>query len=464
VSLGANDLAAIARVLVSGKTAGTAFLIDTDLAITARHVVSGGGPIALRFGAARAENATVVHPRPLAGAAAQPDWALLRCKPPDGVAPLSLHEFDRFWNDDDWDSFGYGQLWVGAPPGSGAPGAMHGKVVATPLGLACDELKGEPASKAQGFSGAPMFVRGGVIGIITETRAAVDGAAPPAQREAALSRGGHLGILPARDIVADWPAEIDPGVPAVRPVLEVLPYVPALTAALERALTEECRRSLCKSLGLTGPVTDRRLAQRLMELPWDQTRAALGKTAGGKDPRVVRLVDAMWVPAGAAKNLRAVLDGQRPVAAIRTRREKTVRHHLMRAQGVDLTTTSIHWDDDAHAVKINNEHEAAEAVIEAYLRERFGGTADDQIAEMNDPDVEPVIFVLTATPADTSVSAIESKFRATRIVTYDKDMSEAYLQAKSLTAATLIRPFPDQALEKKSEIRDTQTQNKKGPP
>jgi hypothetical protein len=450
MSLRRFEQQAIARVEKKGVLQGTAFLIGKTYAITARHVVRSiaDDEVDLVFSdPALTIGAIVVHP-PLAMRAPGkgPDWALLQLKAASSRRPLRLQ---RSWQSNQWVSYGFGDFYVEGKSLPGGP--LSGEIVGNQL--QCKQLDDKIATDAKGFSGAPVIISRAVVGLVSQAR----------KNTTSKKIKGGLTSLDVGQMLADWPAGHE------RPDERQLVLIAALTAALKGKDTS----GLVGRLGLTGFVGEVDIAEGLVELSYDDARAALKNLKLAKDQELTNLLDILWVHADAGAQLHATLSGNKPVAAIRTGLETTVRHHLMRAHGVARDGEIVTWGDERHMIKINMAStEALDELIQDCARNTYNGLGEplpeDEpvLRSLADSDREPAIFTITGKLSDTDIDVVAQRCkelgvsRIPSIVAYGPTMSPEHLATQKLTA-DLIQPFPNETHEQRLAAVEKQKADQK---
>jgi hypothetical protein len=182
MTLGEREPAAIAWIGADDGDAprvrGTAFLIAPRYAITAGHVVDGAlGALTLGFGSGHITRVRSAH----RGAS---DWALLECESPPGIVPLARVADAQRWQDARCQTSGY--------PDQGRPEvrtvATGDVITGVPLQLSIGLSM--MMDRMSGFSGAPVIVDGGVLGIICSDRKDI------------------VQGVSADEITAEWPPDI----------------------------------------------------------------------------------------------------------------------------------------------------------------------------------------------------------------------------------------------------------------
>jgi hypothetical protein len=304
------------------------------------------------------------------------------------------------------------------------------------LEVRCTEITTE--AEAAGYSGGPLITSSGTVGLIRYTRIAPTGQV----------KGGYFAAITARTILEDWPSSHEDA----KPRTQRAPYVQVLRASLDqRDLIENAvvRDKLCQAVQLSCPepaVAAERIAERLVELPWQEIHALLEALSKYATSDLKDLLCSMWVPREAARQLAALID-EFSLPVIETKVQCSVRQHVMRAQGEKDADSLLGWrilQERLFYAHVGS-GEAIEVVVEKVLGVACLSEDPGEIrryAEMHDP-----IFVLVQkVPTDAELATVSQRFGPTvRIIGYSEPVTTQMLAANP--AAKLVRPAPDKKAE-----------------
>lgn len=379
---------------------GTGFLISVDAQIgkvlTARHVVEGHRHVKIYFD--KAEKQTMISKAIVRGTH---DWAMLSIQAPEDVAPLVLYRPSTTSEMVRWCTIGYPNLTEHKRAG------LHGMVRVADLeelDLHCAELPNAgPSSLADGLSGAPCLIDGGVAGIISD--------AMQLSKKNPTNPTAGLFALPSKIIAEESGLTLTNGTELpyelfftgiIQPWPEALRQIAAGIAKLDRSVVYPpniiARRMINEGLEITGNVL------RGLKRPSNETEP------------LIDLASTLWISGQAAAHLDEVL-GHYKTALLVTDSELSTRHHLWRAFA--CRNDSYPTWDCVHIGAIHDDIDEIIADVETKLGELFGdipSAAVARIIESGDGAGRLVTAFLHGAPREDLTQKLKSKWAKLRIV------------------------------------------------
>jgi len=423
---------AIVEILDAGKTLGTGGIVTTDgLVLTATHVVGARPSVTVRFLDNTTDVATFVE-------AGQPDWSLFRLTTPRAVDPLPIGELDSVSAETGWDAIGFANLR------GGLRGGFHGVVrrEVPPLELFCEELRDKTHDEARGISGAPCFVGGEVVAMITDV----------------LRTNGTgeiiTGQIDALPIVAIKPQTV--ALP--RTAGDKLPWELVFMAPLQQVTAAERVMAATKARiknPADSPSLPRQVARRMIGEGVDTT-ARVMKQIERVGPEVIdaimALADTLWVRGTAAESFAAITRAN-GVGVIKTERDNCAIQHLMRAYEIDNADTRYAW---SHVVVRGTGEPPATVLRKTYdaLRDSFPG---DDAAVRRKVGKQHVTALILGTPRAEVVTALRTDFPNLVIVFMSRSTStgSAAVPAGLIVVEPEVTPAEEIAVEQtNSDARD----------
>jgi len=431
---------AIGQVLtLNDAPLGTGSLIavegKTGEVLTARHVVQDHKQVKIRFD--KAASQVMTSSEIVLGAH---DWALVSVDTPKDVVPLVLYQPPITADTVRWWTIGYASLTAHMRA------SFHGDVRVVDddeIELHCIELRSEAASSvADGLSGAPCLIDGGVAGVLTDVlkvRKTNPVAAIYVLPSKIISDESHLGLANGTEL---------PWEDTFTAAVESWPKTACLTAATIAKLGKAfyppsiiARRMINEGLVTTG-----RVLQGLNRPPHES------KT-------LIDLASTMWVNGEAAMHMDEVITYDRP-AFLATDSDLAAEHHLLRAfacQNSGYPTWAYVYIGDVSG-KVGD----IVISVEKALRRRLGNVSDsavDRMVRQDGRSGSPVTVFLHGSPRDELTRRLKERWADLRVIYFIGAIDS---QTGALTIDK-IKPAHSPAEVKEAEEESTRWQHELDP-